>query len=213
MTKQEKGFPSYCENQGYRNNRCAGYALAAVLSDTENPGEHSGLQTYEALLERQKWLSTDSVCGRFLNEPYNIFDGTRMVLPSSVVSYCLSLKLEVRVICSEKRETIFGKEVFEEDCSHISACVHNLQGNESFEKAAAGFQYLLALTRYKHWVALKDTTKGYYLFDPAPPEFGGGTFGPAEFSELLPIEKTAAADTLPVKYFYDLLIGINRHSI
>lgn len=209
----QDNFHLYCEDQGYRNNRCAGYALAAILSDIGNQKE-SGLKTYEELLKRQAFLlqqlDTESASDAFLNNPIHICDGTRMILPSSIIHLCLALHLSPALLCSDKRETIFQTDVFNEDCEQMPDCVYRMDDYESFVLSANHYTHLLALTRFRHWVALKSTPNGFYLFDPAPSEFGGGLFGPAPFKELLPLEKSISAETLPINYFDELLIGLKR---
>lgn len=209
----------YFNSQGYNNNRCSGYALASILAEVflhhnfsikcNAKNKDLGMYFYDGLCTCQEELlrgyTQESVSMQFLNSPANIAGETYMILPSVIVHYCFSLGLSPTLFYSSKRDSIFQTEVFEEDCSRMKEFLTPVSRYDEFKLRARKFHYLLALTRYKHWVALNSTKDGYYLFDPAPKEFGGGVFGPGKFENMLP----EVSEKFHTKYFYDILIGLS----
>lgn len=215
---KDNGFEMGYVSQGHNNNRCSGYALAYILMEIHTYHNHHikcnakdkdlGMHFYDRLCIYQDNLLEKCTPGsasiRFVNSPANIAGETYMILPSTIVHYCSSLGLSPTLFYSPERESIFQTEVFKEDCQRMKAFLAQVSEYDKFKQQAIKYHYLLALTRYKHWVALKSTKKGYYLFDPAPKEFGGGVFGPKTFEAVLPkISKKYHS-----KYFYDILIGL-----
>lgn len=214
-----EGFRVYYENQGRMNNRCSGYALAAILCEMgilsfcpdKERAQPLGVTVYEKLCKQQEALLQDEACTstRFVNALPHISNGTRMILPSSIVHYCASLGLQPGLFCSSRRDTIFQTEVFEEDCRRLPGLVHTLRSYAAFERQARKHGYLMALTRYKHWVALKFAGTGFYLFDPAPSDLGGGRSGPGGFAEMLPLERSVRGVSGKINYFFELMIGLS----
>ena len=216
MQYRSLGF--FCKSQGYNNNRCSGYALAFIISEIfshrncliecRTKDKDLGMYFYDKLSVCQKKLLkrcvAENPCIRFISTPANIAGGTYIILPSSIVHYCSSLGLLPTIFYSSERSSVFQTEIFEEDCKRMTDFLCLVSRYDEFERWANKYQYLLALTRYQHWVALKSTKEGYYLFDPAPKEYGGGVFGPEAFKTILPkISKKYSS-----RYFYDILIGI-----
>ncbi|MEG2099757.1 MAG: hypothetical protein RRY42_07605 [Mucinivorans sp.] len=209
---ESKIFQTFTAHQGYDNNRCSGYALAPILAEIyHSPFATlvSGEDVYDALCSVQQGLLSgypeQNVSVQFVKSPFNIFNGTCTILPSSIVLYCAGLGLEVQAICSEQNLGTFGTEVFKDDCSRMKDYIRFVGGYNELESEVSRYQYLVALTRYKHWVSLKKTDGGYYLYDPAPSEFQGGMFGSEKLSDLLPMVK----DQTGSKFFYGLVIGIS----
>lgn len=125
-----------------------------------------------------------------------------------MVSYCSSLGWDVKVICSERDVGIFGKEAFEDDCLRMRKKLCFVNGyNEMVHEV---FRYIAALTRFKHWVSLKKTDGGYYLYDPASSEFQGGIFGPRKFTDLLTQKIDRQQILLRISYRH-LSITVNTH--
>lgn len=208
----------YNASQGYKNNRCSGYALTFILVEIFSyhnyhikcsaNDKNLGVYFYDVLCVYQEELLQEcipkSVSIRFVRSPANIVKGTCMILPSTIVHYCSLLGLSPILFYSSERKSIFETEIFEEDCSRMKEALCLVNGYDEFKQQAKKFKYLLALVRFQHWVSLKSTEEGYYLYDPAPKEFGGGVFGPGTFEAILP-EKTKKYNS---KYFYDILIGL-----
>lgn len=210
-------FQSFTSDQGYGNNRCSGYALAPIYDEVfrlqcnkAGCGETQplGERIYEELCACQEGLLSGYPEGnasvRFVKSPFNVFNGTCMILPSSIAVYCSSLGWDVRVVCSERDVGIFGTEVFEDDCLRMKNRMSFVNGHEELAHEIARYRYLVALTRFKHWVSLKKSDKGYFLYDPAPSEFQGGMFGPGSLEELLPPIREQTGS----RFFYGLAIGI-----
>lgn len=211
-------FKAHCKSQGYNNNRCSGYALAFIISEIfsycncliecKTKDKDLGMYFYDRLCACQKKLLkgcvAENICIKFISTPANIAGGTYIILPSSIVHHCSSLGLLPTIFYSLERNSIFQTEIFEEDCKRMTDFLCLVNGYDEFERWANKYQYLLALTRYKHWVALKSTKEGYYLFDPAPKKYGGGVFGPGTFKTILP--KTSKKYN--TRYFNDILIGL-----
>ncbi len=211
-------FKLYFNPQGYNNNRCSGYALASIIVEIFShrnflikcnaKNKDLGMYFYDGLCTYQEELlrgyTQESVSMQFLNSPANIAGETCMIFPSALVHYCFSLGLTPTLFYSSERESIFQTEVFEEDCNRMKEFLTPVSGYKEFKLRARKYRYLLVLTRYKHWVALKSTKEGYYLFDPAPKEFEGGVFGPGTFETMLP----EISEKYHSKYFYDILIGL-----
>lgn len=208
----------FSNSQGYNNNKCSGYALTSILLEIfshhnfrikcNTKDRDLGMHFYDNLCTCQKEIlkeyTQESISMQFLNSPANIAGETYMILPSAIVHYCFSLGLLPTLFYSSERESIFQKEVFEEDCRRMKEFLTPVSEYNEFKRQARKYRYLLALTRYQHWVSLKSTAEGYYLYDPAPKEFGGGVFGAGTFESLLPeISKKYNS-----KYFYDILIGL-----
>lgn len=201
------------EDQGYGNNRCSGYALVPVFVNEfnkglleENNGNSMGILLYESLCSCQRAVLNSSTkrneSDSFLNSPLNRLNGTQMILPSAIVIYCYKRGLSPKIIYSSQRDSIFGTNVFEEDCTRMVNFLCPVDNYDAIEQEAVKYRYLIALTRFKHWVSLQSTAEGYYLYDPAPKEYQGGIFGPGGFRDLLPEKKGK------YKFFYDILIGL-----
>lgn len=216
---ESETFQTFTANQGYGNNRCSGYALAPILAEIYKSrftavvnGEAgcSGDYVYDELCSVQQGLLSgypeQNVSVQFVKSPFNIFNGTCTILPSSIVSYCSSLGWDVKVICSERDVGIFGKEVFENDCLRMKKHLCFVNGYNEMVHEVFRYRYLMALTRFKHWVSLKKTDDGYYLYDPAPSEYQGGMFGPGRLEGLLPQVKEQTGS----RFFYGLVIGIAK---
>lgn len=211
-------FGEDCVSQGYNNNRCSGYALASIVTDMwlchnypiKTPAKYKelGMYLYDDLCLCQRKLlegyAPESISIQFINSSVNIAGGTCMIFPSSIVHYSLMLGLSCTLFYSPEENNIFRTEVFEEDCERMNGFLYQVSAYSEFKQKAREYQYLLALTRYKHWVALKSVQEGYYLFDPAPGEFGGGVSGPDTFETLLP----QMSEKYQSKYFYGILIGL-----
>lgn len=211
----------WSEHQGFRNNRCSGYALAAILKDL---GQNRFFQfktsykiplghiIYNQLQASQRIYlrkSPNSVCAQFINNPVNMQKNTHHILPSVIVTYCQSIHLSpILYYSQEKEESIFRSEILKEDLSRLtnSRCQQIL--SDDFKQQTYKHKYLLALTRYQHWVALKQENGYFYLFDPAPPKLGGGTTGPCIFENALPSEKYIKKGSYSTKYFYEIMIGL-----
>lgn len=205
-------------SQGYDNNRCSGYTLAFILVElfsynnyyikcnakSKDLGIHfyDSLCAYQRNILRRSALNSASI--QFVNSSGNKAGGTCMILPSTIVHYCSLLGLSPTLFYSSERTSIFQTEVFEEDCDRMKEFLCPTSGYDGFRCKARKYKYLLALTRYQHWVSLKSTEEGYYLYDPAPKEFGGGIFGPGTFESILP----EVSKKYKSKYFYDILIGL-----
>lgn len=212
-------FQTFTSDQGYGNNRCSGYALAPIYKEifrlqrnnTESDETQSlGEWIYDRLCACQEELLSgcpeENVSVRFVKSPFNVFNGTCMILPSSIVTYCSSLGWDVKVVCSERDVGIFGTEVFGDDCLRMERYLCLFNGYDEMLHEVSHYRYLVALTRFKHWVSLKKSDEGYYLYDPAPNEFQGGMFGPGRLEDLLPPvwEQTGS------KFFNELVIGITE---
>lgn len=194
-------FRTFSANQGYANNRCSGYALAPVLMDMDgdrwrslmgNDSNGWGCWIYDRLVECQDGLLEQ--CGGqsasigFVRSPANIYNGTCMILPSAIVSCCKAWGYGVRLYYYGSDTGIFGRDILEEECTRLAGLACKVAGYEDLERHVSPYKYLVALTRFKHWVSLKKTSEGYFLYGPAPQEFRGGMFGPDGFSGLLPVE-------------------------
>lgn len=192
-------FQIFSANQGYANNRCSGYALAPVLMDMDGDrwkplvgSDHDrwGRWTYDRLVECQTNLLVQ--CGeqspstKLVHSPENIFNGTCMILPSAMVSCCKAWGYGVRLYYYGSDAGIFRRDILEEECTCLAGLACKVAGYEDLVRHVSPCKYLMALTRFKHWVSLKKTSDGYFLYDPAPPEFKGGMFGPDSLARLLP---------------------------
>lgn len=111
-----------------------------------------------------------------------------MILPLAIVSCCKAWGYGVRLYYYGSDTGIFGRDILEEECTRLAELACKVAGYEDLERHVSPYKYLVALTRFKHWVPLKKTSEGYFLYDPAPQEFRGGMFGPDGFSGLLPVE-------------------------
>lgn len=210
-------FRTFTADQGYGNNRCSGYALAPVCAEIfrlrRDEAEHGGTQPLgERIYDKLRACQAELLSGhtereasvRFVRSPANVFNGTCMILPSGIVAYCLSLGWDVKVFCSDREAGIFGPEVFGEDSLRMKGHLRQVKGYAALLHEVSRFRYLLALTRSRHWVSLKRSDEGYYLYDPAPAEFQGGMYGPGSLEELLPQTKGHPAG----RFFNGLAIGI-----
>lgn len=202
MKKIENGtFQAFKADQGYANCRCSGYALAPVLMDLDNDrwsplsgNDHDGWGrwTYDRLAECQNRLlgqcSCQSASAGFVRAASNIVNGTCMILPSAIVSCCNAWGYGTRLYYYGQNAGIFGKDILEETHSGLGELACKVKGYEELKQSIAPYKYLLALTRFRHWVSLKKTSEGYLLYDPAPHELRGGMFGPDCFTRMLPVE-------------------------
>lgn len=202
MKEMVKGiFQAFKADQGHGNCRCSGYALAPVLMDMDPDRwrplsgyshEYWGRYVYDRLVECQDRLleqyGSQSASACFVHSASNVINGTCMILPSVMVSCCEAWGYGARMYYYGHEAGIFGQDILEEMHGGLGELACNVDGYEELEKSIAPYSYLMALTRFRHWVSLKKTSEGYFLYDPAPHELRGGMSGPDSFAGLLPVE-------------------------
>lgn len=202
MKEMEKGiFQEFKADQGYGNCRCSGYALAPVLMDMDadrwcplsgDSHDYWGRYVYDRLVECQDRLleqyGCQSASAGFVRTASNIVNGTCMILPSAIVSCCNAWGYGVRLYYYGQSAGIFGKDILEEMHNGLGELACKVEGYEDLKQCIAPYRYLMALSRFRHWVSLKKTSEGYFLYDPAPHELRGGMSGPDSFASLLPVE-------------------------
>lgn len=126
-----------------------------------------GSWIYDRLAECQDRLleqcGGQSASVGFVRSPANIYNGTGMILPSAIVSRCKAWGYDVRLYYYGSDTGIFRRGILEEECTRLAGLACKVAGYEDLERHVSPYKYLMALTRFKHWVSLKKTPEGFPL--------------------------------------------------